>query len=255
MIRTGKRSVQVLLASAATAALALTPLAVATPVSAEAALSPSPTYAQAGVTYVGYPLPGRVMYASPPGAGRVEVTVSADGRSISRFSVIDAVFPANPANAACAGTRYSYTLTGPIPITTPPGYEDDYLFFSTMSPGLGQVNDLEIDGSIDPGRMIGRFAYEEPGWDDDPTNKCTTQGNVGWTASAPGGCLGSPEHVQLQNRSDTLTEKIAKLAKKLKKAKRADKDKRVRKLKHKSRKAKSELSQVNQALTYLCNQP
>lgn len=239
MIRAGKSPVNFFVATAATAALALASLAVATPEPAGAA-SPGPTYAQAGVTYVGYPLPGRVMYSSPPAPGIVTVTVSADGRSISQFSVTDAVYPAA---SACAGTTYSYTLNGPIPIAA----TDGYVHFSTMSSG-DQVNALEIDGSIDPGRMIGRFIY------DDPINNCTSFGNVGWVASAPGGCLGSPEHVQLQSQFDTLSKKMVKWAKKMKKAKKADKDKRAWKFKRKYRKAKSARIPVIGALSVLCNQ-
>lgn len=242
MIAPGKTSVRVFVASAATAALAMASLAVSSPPPAEASASPGPTYAQAGVTYVGYPLPGLVQYSSPPAAGRVEVTVSADGRSISRFSVTDAVFAAD---TPCAGITYSYTVNGPIPITNP---QDRLLLFSTMSSSVPQANPLEIDGSIDPGRMIGRFSF------DDPTSNCTSFGNVGWVASAPGGCLGSPEHVQLQDQYDALTKKIAKLTKKAKRARKADKHKRAKKLRRKAGKATYRRYLLNQSLTTVCNQ-
>lgn len=251
MRRTTKNPVLTLTAAAATAALTLTAVATIVPSAASAAPTPGPTYAQPGVTYVGYPT-ALVGNGFPSIGGRIEVTVSADGRSVTRFAAIDVPFPANPANAACAGTTFSYTFTGNVPITTPPGYDDHYYFIDTSPDATPELTPLDFDGSFDPGTVTGRFAYEDPSWDSDPLHYCSTQGNLGWTASAPGGCHGSPEYLQLDEKIQALAKVIKKLNKKIAKAKRAGQFNKALKLRQKVRKVKGQRGQLIDILDPMC---
>ena len=238
MRRTTKHPALTLTAAAAAAGLTLT--AVATTVSAaSAAPAAGPTYAQPGVTYVGYTT-ALVGNGYPSTGGRIEVTVSADGLSVTRFAAVDVPFPVNPANAACKGTTFSYAFTGNVPITTPPGYGADYAFVDTSPAAAPELLPLDFDGSFDPGTATGRFAYEEPGWRDSPLTKCSTQGNLAWTASAPGGCTGSPEYLALDEQIKDLAKVIKKLNKKIAKAKKAGRFDQAAKLRRKVRKLKGQ---------------
>ena len=252
MRRTGQKSIIRFIAVAVTAGLGLASLQGLTPAAASSAPQPGPTYAQPGVTYVGYPT-NRVGNGFPSIGGRIEVTVSADGRSVTRFAAIDVPYPANPANAACLGSTFSYTFTGNVPITTPPGYPDNFYFVDTSPLSAPDLRPLDFDGNFDPGTVTGRFSYEEPGWDADPFNKCNTQGNLGWTASAPGGCTGSPEYVELKAQVDVLTKQMKKLLKKVKKAKKAGQRDKAAKLRRKFKKLKGERNRLQDRLDPMCH--
>lgn len=181
---------------------------------AGAVIAPAVAWAthQAGVTYT-----GTASNAGVAGTvtGTVEIDVSADGSSVTRFAVIDGTFPSWQFNdPSCAGKAFSYTWTGSIPITEPPGYPPGFHFFDTSPDPAPASKPFDFDGATDrPGTISGRFAYEEP----DGTS-CNTE-NIGWTASAPGGCAGSPEYLAQKAKVDGLQAKVDRLKAKIRKFK------------------------------------
>jgi hypothetical protein len=179
---------------------------------------------------------------------RVEIEVAADGLSISRFTVVDVLEP-DTEFQTCGGARFSKTVTGAFPVYTPPGGDpNDFVFVSTMPSNnpAATPSEFEFDATIAPGVMTGRFSYQ-------PASGCGSGGNIVYAVSAPGGCMGSPERVTLQSRSDTLAKVIKKLAKKIARAKAADKHGKAKRLGKKKRAAKREFKAINRVLPYFCN--
>jgi hypothetical protein len=244
-MRRTKQKAVLTLATALAATLAVTSTdgtaAAATP-------KPGPNYAQPGVLYTGQTISaGNGVGAATAGA-RVEIEVAADGLSISRFTVIDVLEP-DTEFQTCGGARFSKTVTGAFPVYTPPGGDpQDFVFVSTMPSNnpAATPSEFEFDATIAPGVMSGRFSYQ-------PASGCGSGGNIVYRVTAPGGCMGSPERVTLQSRSDTLAKVIKKLAKKIARAKAADKHGKAKKLGKKKRAAKREFKAINKVLPYFCN--
>jgi hypothetical protein len=244
-MRRTKQKTVLALATALTAALAVTSTggtaAAATP-------KPGPNYAQPGVIYTGVTTGGGYGVGSATAGARVEIEVAADGLSISRFTVVDVLEP-DTQFQTCGGARFSKTVTGAFPVYTQPGGDPaDFVFVSTMPDNnpAATPSEFEFDATIAPGVMSGRFSYQ-------PDSGCGSGGNIAYAVTAPGGCMGSPERVALQSRSDTLAKAIKKLAKKIAQAKAADKHGKAKKLGKKKRAAKREFKAINKVLPYFCN--
>jgi hypothetical protein len=134
---------------------------------------------------------GGATYTGPiQGGGTVEVDVSSDGTSITRFAVVD--IPTSPIGGGVCPPTSSASSVTPIVIEllNPDNNTHWFSTFGGPSEGLGGV--LDFDGYDDRhNEMSGRLAYRDSGCGNaDPDGGFAGQ-NVHWRAQTGGGCFNS----------------------------------------------------------------
>ena len=160
----------------------------------------------AGATYTG----------TIEGGGTVEVDISADGSSVTRFAVTD--LPTTTTQGGQCPALTTTAFTGSVPSmelsADPPRH-----FFSTMAgPTEGMGGPLEFDVYDDrPNEISGRLAYSENGCGNvDPRGGFPGQ-NVSWNAMTGGGCFNSDAYLTAKANLESATTNEAALAAKFKK--------------------------------------